>query len=105
MTRYMENDLPRSYWEGKTVLELGAGIGFAGMVAVLLGAGDVALTDGDQKVLERERACPISTLSLFSQSALPIHFNVDRFLPQSRSTAPHLAERCQASTPILAAPH
>lgn len=37
---------------GRRVLELGAGTGFAGMVAACLGA-DAILTDGDTKVLER----------------------------------------------------
>ena len=40
--------------QDKKVLELGAGIGLAGMVSVVLGAGHVTLTDGDAKVLDRE---------------------------------------------------
>jgi len=55
LTKYMDKELPRDYWKGKTVLELGAGIGFAGMVAALLGAKDVVLTDGDDRVLDLAR--------------------------------------------------
>lgn len=43
--------------QGKNVLELGAGIGLAGMVAALLGARKVALTDGDAKVLDCGSVC------------------------------------------------
>lgn len=79
ITRYMESDLGRSYWEGKTVLELGAGIGFAGMVAVLLGASGVALTDGDQKVLERN--FPLTRPHLFAQVVLVTSLILKRFYP------------------------
>jgi predicted nicotinamide N-methyase len=38
LTKYMETEVPPEYWKGKTVLELGAGTGFASFVAALLGA-------------------------------------------------------------------
>ena len=51
LTKYMETALPKGYWKGKRVLELGAGTGFASFVAALLGA-QCVITDGDARVLE-----------------------------------------------------
>ena len=45
LTKYMETELPKGYWKGKKVLELGAGTGFASYVAALLGSKCI-ITDG-----------------------------------------------------------
>lgn len=38
--------------KGKNVIELGAGVGYEGIIAHLLGAKEVAITDGSEEVLE-----------------------------------------------------
>ena len=48
---YMENKLGRALVNAK-VLELGAGVGFGGLIAQSLGAGEVVITDGNVDVLK-----------------------------------------------------
>ncbi|KAJ1481300.1 putative methyltransferase-domain-containing protein [Baffinella frigidus] len=50
LTKYMQDE--PEVWKGKRVIELGAGTGLASIVAALLGATEITLTDGDSKVLE-----------------------------------------------------
>jgi hypothetical protein len=52
LTKFMDQEIPRDYWKGKNIVELGAGTGLAGMVASALGAAQVHITDGDNKVLD-----------------------------------------------------
>jgi hypothetical protein len=49
---YMENGVPKSSWKNAKVVELGAGIGFSGLVSHQLGATDVTITDGNIDVLK-----------------------------------------------------
>ncbi len=56
LTKYMTLELPKEYWQGKSVVELGAGTGLGGMVAALLGAARVDVTDGDERVLDLVRS-------------------------------------------------
>jgi hypothetical protein len=72
LTKFMAQDLPREYWKGKNVLELGAGTGLAGMVASILGAERVAVTDGDERVLELARRNIAANLLPAEQAALDI---------------------------------
>jgi len=48
----MENGVPKSSWKNAKVVELGAGIGFSGLVSHQLGATDVTITDGNIDVLK-----------------------------------------------------
>lgn len=49
---YMENTLGKDRIQGRRVLELGAGVGFASLVASSLGAQEVVITDGNEDVLK-----------------------------------------------------
>lgn len=49
---YLENALGPKSLQGKTVIELGAGVGFGGLIANQLGARAVVITDGNQDVLK-----------------------------------------------------
>lgn len=49
---YMEHVLGRKEFQGKSVVELGSGVGFSGLVANLLGASEVYITDGNEDVLK-----------------------------------------------------
>lgn len=48
----MENKIGRDGMKGKNVIELGAGVGFGGLVANALGAENVVITDGNVDVLK-----------------------------------------------------
>ena len=48
----MQSGLPEGYWRGKRVLELGAGTGFTCLVAAVLGARLVVVSDGNPRVLQ-----------------------------------------------------
>jgi ribosomal protein L11 methylase PrmA len=72
LTKFMAQDLPRDYWKGKNVLELGAGTGLAGMVVSILGAERVAITDGDERVLELARRNIAANLLPAEQAAVDI---------------------------------
>jgi len=48
---YLENQLGPSALTGKSVIELGAGVGFTSLVAEALGAREVVITDGNDDVL------------------------------------------------------
>jgi len=69
LTKYMETELPKDYWKGKKVLELGAGTGFASFVAALLGASCV-ITDGDSRVLELAKSNAAVNLTPEEQALL-----------------------------------
>ena len=49
---YMENVLGRASLEGKSFLELGAGVGFDGLIACSMGSTDVVISDGNEDVLK-----------------------------------------------------
>jgi predicted nicotinamide N-methyase len=51
-TWFLENELGRAKLQGSNVLELGAGVGFDGLVANALGAKEVMITDGNEDVLK-----------------------------------------------------
>lgn len=51
-TRYLEESTGAESVKGKTVIELGAGVGYEGIIAHLLGAKEVAITDGSEEVLK-----------------------------------------------------
>ena len=62
------------------MVELGAGTGLAGMVAAMLGAARVDVTDGDERVLElvrrphgRPRADGALALAAWARSAARAH--------------------------------
>jgi predicted nicotinamide N-methyase len=69
LTKYMEKEMPKGYWKGKRVLELGAGTGFASFVAALLGSSCV-ITDGDARVLELAKANAQANLTPDEQALL-----------------------------------
>ena len=69
LTKYMESELPEGYWQGKKILELGAGTGFASFVAALLGSKCV-ITDGDARVLELARTNANANLTPEEQALL-----------------------------------
>ena len=48
---YLENRLGPAGMQGKSVVELGAGVGFTSLVANALGAAEVVVTDGNEDVL------------------------------------------------------
>lgn len=50
-TWYLENRLGSAEMQGKSVVELGAGVGFTSLVANALGAAEVVVTDGNEDVL------------------------------------------------------
>ena len=50
-TWYLENTLGSAALRGKSVVELGAGVGFTSLVANALGASEVVITDGNEDVL------------------------------------------------------
>lgn len=50
--KYLENNLGRNGLQGKSVIELGSGVGFSSLVANLLGAREVVITDGNEDVLK-----------------------------------------------------
>ena len=49
---YMENVLGKANLEGKSLLELGAGVGFDGLIASSMGSSDVVISDGNEDVLK-----------------------------------------------------
>jgi hypothetical protein len=49
---YMENVLGAKEFQGKSVIELGSGVGYSGLVASLLGSSNVVITDGNEDVLK-----------------------------------------------------
>ena len=51
-TWYLEHELGPQSVQGKSVLELGAGVGFTSLVASSLGAAEVVITDGNEDVLK-----------------------------------------------------
>lgn len=51
-TQYLEQATGPDSVRGKRVIELGAGVGYEGIIAHLLGAKEVAITDGSEEVLK-----------------------------------------------------
>lgn len=72
LTKYMAQELPNGYFEGKRVVELGAGTGLGGMVAVLLGAAHVDVTDGDDRVLDLARRNVEANLAPAERAAVDV---------------------------------
>eukprot|EP00597_Dinobryon_sp_UTEXLB2267_P002312 CAMPEP_0170070872 /NCGR_PEP_ID=MMETSP0019_2-20121128/9002_1 /TAXON_ID=98059 /ORGANISM="Dinobryon sp., Strain UTEXLB2267" /LENGTH=257 /DNA_ID=CAMNT_0010279261 /DNA_START=59 /DNA_END=832 /DNA_ORIENTATION=- len=50
--KYIEESLGRKNLEGKSVIELGSGVGYSSLVANILGASEVVITDGNEDVLK-----------------------------------------------------
>jgi predicted nicotinamide N-methyase len=55
-TWYLENTIGANNVQDKSVLELGAGVGFTSLVANAMGARDVVITDGNEDVLKLANA-------------------------------------------------
>ena len=52
LTHFLDNHYPSGKLTGKTVLELGCGVGMCGIAACVCGAGKVIATDGDERSVE-----------------------------------------------------
>ena len=54
-TWHLENNLGKKGLAGSKVIELGAGVGYVSLVAIALGANEVAITDGNAAVVDIAR--------------------------------------------------
>lgn len=50
--KYLEKNLGSEKLRGKTVIELGSGVGLSSLIASILGASEVVITDGNEDVLK-----------------------------------------------------